>query len=383
MDDKGSFVRWQSIQIAQLGYALNVILTLATASLGYAFASVVRPDLGLGKTRIPFAASLFLLFASITCGLACTVNRLCDFKKTKDIARQREQPSSDRAPKSELDHTLKSRRDEAMKLGSRTWTLFCWQVGLFFGGEFLLGLALTSLILGTASKKQEGPSLSETVAWIEQTYNPHEGGRGHGHVSSYRQSPDPRGKPTYTESAETISAKGCAFTLRIDDDTSASTSGKTQWVSTFSFNLTDVDSKSITVTASDSRLGTSCSDAEVGKSGGSSCDQANIDFSIQNDAPLVEVENRGVRPQLPDDQLDVVQHPTLGRLAFPKTMPYDKRNELISAMERNKAETGSPLLSRQKLHVAFFHVDDPEYSQRMAKAFRHAVELCGGKPSTF
>jgi hypothetical protein len=30
-----------------------------------------------------------------------------------------------------------------------------------------------------------------------------------------------------------------------------------------------------------------------------------------------------------------------------------------------------------------FSVDDPAYAARFAKAFRHAVELCGGKPSTF
>jgi hypothetical protein len=30
-----------------------------------------------------------------------------------------------------------------------------------------------------------------------------------------------------------------------------------------------------------------------------------------------------------------------------------------------------------------FNITDSEYAERFAKAFKHAVELCGGKPSTF
>jgi hypothetical protein len=36
----------------------------------------------------------------------------------------------------------------------------------------------------------------------------------------------------------------------------------------------------------------------------------------------------------------------------------------------------------QTAHGWFF-VDDVEYAARFAKAFRHAVELCGGKPEPF
>jgi hypothetical protein len=32
---------------------------------------------------------------------------------------------------------------------------------------------------------------------------------------------------------------------------------------------------------------------------------------------------------------------------------------------------------------AFFEVDEVEYAKRFAKAFRRAVELCGGKPDPF
>jgi hypothetical protein len=33
---EGSFVRWQAIALVQLGYAVNLILSFATASLGFA-----------------------------------------------------------------------------------------------------------------------------------------------------------------------------------------------------------------------------------------------------------------------------------------------------------------------------------------------------------
>lgn len=40
---------------------------------------------------------------------------------------------------------------------------------------------------------------------------------------------------------------------------------------------------------------------------------------------------------LPDEQVDVVQHPTLGTLKFPKEMPFDQRNQIIDGME-NKSD---------------------------------------------
>jgi hypothetical protein len=39
--EEDSFVRWQTITITQLGYAVNLTLTLATASLGFTL-NVVR-----------------------------------------------------------------------------------------------------------------------------------------------------------------------------------------------------------------------------------------------------------------------------------------------------------------------------------------------------
>ncbi len=135
MTGKGSFVRWQSVTLTQLGNSLNVILTLSTASLGFAFASVNRGSFELGEARVPFTASLVLLLGSIVCGILCSLNRLCDFRKTAQIARRREKLFRE-------DYELQKERQKAEELGQRTWRLFCWQVGLFAVGETLLALAL-------------------------------------------------------------------------------------------------------------------------------------------------------------------------------------------------------------------------------------------------
>src|SRR5215471_14401543 len=38
-----------------------------------------------------------------------------------------------------------------------------------------------------------------------------------------------------------------------------------------------------------------------------------------------------------DQNLDVVQHPTLGPLKFPKSMPFDQRNQMIEQMEQQQS----------------------------------------------
>jgi hypothetical protein len=36
-----------------------------------------------------------------------------------------------------------------------------------------------------------------------------------------------------------------------------------------------------------------------------------------------------------------------------------------------------------KTNSAYFVFDDPDYAKRFAKAFSHAIELCGGRASPF
>jgi hypothetical protein len=142
MPYEGSYVRWQSIAIEQLGYALGLILSLATASLGFALATVKDQNCTPGCWGKSFMlASIVCLILSIGLGLWCVVNRLRDFRKTRSIARDREDWRF-QFSKEEIDKRLSERRAEATKLGERTWHLFWWHIGAFAFGVATLILAI-------------------------------------------------------------------------------------------------------------------------------------------------------------------------------------------------------------------------------------------------
>ena len=123
---KESFVRWQGITITQLGYAVNLILGFATASLGFSLTLLKDKDFVLkGWGEALFLLSLLALLLSILFGIWCAINRLHDFRETTQIARDRER----------LDDTLlQQKRDDVDKLGERTWRLFKIQFWSFAAG---------------------------------------------------------------------------------------------------------------------------------------------------------------------------------------------------------------------------------------------------------
>ena len=130
---RGSFVRWQSITIAQLTYSVNLILGLAVAALGFQVALLLNDKFNpIAWQKCAFSVSMFLLVLSIALGIWCVVNRLRDFRATTKAARMREEgkPAEDIQPY----------RDLYKKLGKKTWCLFWWQVGTFG-----VGIALTIL----------------------------------------------------------------------------------------------------------------------------------------------------------------------------------------------------------------------------------------------
>lgn len=74
-----------------------------------------------------------------------------------------------------------------------------------------------------------------------------------------------------------------------------------------------------------------------------------------------------------------------GRIAFSAT---NKENKIVIA--RDKAADADHLESGQLISHDFlflgdgvFFIGDDSYRSRLMKAFKHAVILCGGKPSTF
>ena len=118
-EPKGSFVRWQSITIAQLTYSVNLILGLAVAALGFQVALLLNEQFHpLGWQKCAFGASIFTLLLSIGLGIWCVINRLRDFRATTTAARLRE--------KGRPDDEIQPYRDLYQKLGETTWGLFWW-----------------------------------------------------------------------------------------------------------------------------------------------------------------------------------------------------------------------------------------------------------------
>jgi hypothetical protein len=146
MDAEMSYTRWQAIALNQLGYAVGLILSFATASLGFAL-SIIRNQHycpGCWGKALMLAALLSLVL-SVGLGIWCVINRLCDFRETRKIARDRERWKRDGIGEREIDSRLQSRRDHTDALGSRTWLLFWWQIG-----AFCVGVAMFVLAFGIA-----------------------------------------------------------------------------------------------------------------------------------------------------------------------------------------------------------------------------------------
>jgi hypothetical protein len=91
-NQKGSHVRWQSITIGQLTYAVNLILGLSVAVLGFEISLLLNENFSPGSClqRVSLFFSLVLLAVSIVFGVLVVINRLTDFRLTTSIARRRE-----------------------------------------------------------------------------------------------------------------------------------------------------------------------------------------------------------------------------------------------------------------------------------------------------
>lgn len=136
-EPKGSFVRWQAVTIAQLTYAINLLLTFAVATLGYQILLLGGEKFFLAASwqKCLFSSSLLCLGASVLFGLAVVVNRLRSFRATMRAARAREKGNAE---------ALATNRALYKALDSRTWWLFWWQTGSFAAGVALIVVSLLS-----------------------------------------------------------------------------------------------------------------------------------------------------------------------------------------------------------------------------------------------
>lgn len=138
-DPKGSFVRWQSITIGQLTYAVNLILGFSVATLGFQVVLLLSDKFApVAWQKCAFGLSLVLLFASVAFGVWVVINRLRDFRATTKAARKREEGANEDA--------IEPYRVLYRKLGARTWCLFWWQIGTFGFGMFFTVLSILASV---------------------------------------------------------------------------------------------------------------------------------------------------------------------------------------------------------------------------------------------
>ncbi len=169
---------------------------------------------------------------------------------------------------------------------------------------------------------------------------------GHGRTGWYVPSKDaPGGEVLAAGSVETFTHEGCKLVLRIADNCSANEHLEMCSSFLYRFSLGDIDPQSIKISSYSHRGGFRCEDYEAAIRQDLNCDHAEIGFSTRSEAPLIDEESHAV---------------------FPNLQGKDHESH-----------------GKSKASRAFFEVDDLEYTKRFANALRHAVELCGGKPSSF
>ncbi|MCW8827612.1 MAG: hypothetical protein OQK94_01000 [Gammaproteobacteria bacterium] len=139
--DRESSVRWQGRTIEQFGYALNLVLGLTIAGIGYETTLIFNEEVErAGWQNCLLAISLLALVISAGVALWCVVTRLRNFRLTAEIARKREDGVSDME--------LQPLRTKSSDFGGFTWVLFWWQIGSFSVGVLTLVIVVAGTIKG-------------------------------------------------------------------------------------------------------------------------------------------------------------------------------------------------------------------------------------------
>jgi hypothetical protein len=232
------------------------------------------------------------------------------------------------------------------------------------GSELLMGRRETSLwqmtvrsiavalIAFSLSACRRSRELSETLTWMHNTYNPQSVTRapGHGRMTTYEpaSSNDRSTRPLFFGTNITFTYDGCNITLNVEADPAGTLSRHTMLHnSVVRFNLHEIDPQSITMLTTSSDGKGDCETLKPDEPAhlDNYCDGAMIKFRTHGEAPLIVEQIHTIYPDL-------------------KGSDHDARSTV-------------------KETAAYLGVDDIAYGSRFAKAFRHAVELCGGTPETF
>lgn len=134
---KEKHIRWQGIALTQLGYSINLILTFSLAVIGFGVSLWSNE----WKHHICFcfySVALISLFLSIIFGLGCTITRLYDFRKTREINKLKRRVVYSPTTSAKIGELRKCTKE----LGKWTWDLFRFQLGSFFLGFISLAISI-------------------------------------------------------------------------------------------------------------------------------------------------------------------------------------------------------------------------------------------------
>jgi hypothetical protein len=191
--------------------------------------------------------------------------------------------------------------------------------------------------------------LVETMAWMDQTYNPHEGGenwgRGHGDETHYLRNAKQTEDITQ-EFHQTLAYKG-GCTVVIHYETVPIGVYRTMYSKgDYTLSLCDIDPATIKIDKFDFHKDIGgCDDPGQVSSFELNCTSAEVEFHTWSAIP--KIKDNGIT-------------------TFANLTGKDH--------EAKRDSTNSK---------GWFIVDEVAYAERFAKALKHAVELCGGKQSKF
>lgn len=134
-DDHEAYLRWQQAAITQLGYTINLLMTITVAILSFTTNQLLVERKFLSMAYFPLfwlLISLPALAFSVLSALAANVTRSLDFRRTRAAALARLRDGRE--------HPLLHRRAERM--GRLTWHFFFAQTILFTIGACALSASI-------------------------------------------------------------------------------------------------------------------------------------------------------------------------------------------------------------------------------------------------
>jgi hypothetical protein len=247
---------------------------------------------------------------------------------------------------------------------------------------------LTLLTISVAAglcqaQSTKSPSLTETFDWMANTLKPTEGNNVVIHRPYERPYPkdwvDKGLDPYHSEVIKSFSHEGCHVTFNVDvtDNDPGLSFGKyfvEHDVDTF--DLKDIDPESI-------RIQNSCKpfDTSSGPISPRNCEDTQgkrVEFRTSDAKPRIHEESSNSSAKSAYGWNQVLNHAkyNLDEMCEASTANGSAKNPAYCDEPEHKGK--SEVLTSSTLGFS-----TPEYAKRFGKAFKHAVELCGGKQSTF